>query len=161
MSSYYITRHVQTDKYPHNNNPLGHGQQWCKVLFPSKLPRKVMVRKKLPCVNCDIDLGDMTSHAESRLWYDCVLYYQDPTWQWEVMTRTRFWVCVHCDLDPGDMTVGQGHDTSCGYGQQFCELLSRSNLAIRSYDPDTDFGYVCTMTLTLEIWPWAKIMKHP
>ena len=27
--------------------------------------------------------------------------------------------------------------------------------------PDTDFGYVCTVTLTLEIWPWFKIMTHP
>ena len=49
------------------------------------------------------------------------------------------------------MTLGQSHDTILGYGQQFCEILSRSNLAVRSYGPDTDFLYVCTVTLTLEI----------
>ena len=32
---------------------------------------------------------------------------------------------------------------------------------MRSYGPDTDFGYVCTVTLTLEIWPWVKVVTHP
>ena len=140
---------------------------------------------------------------ESRSWCDCVIDYQDPTWQWWVMARTRifsvyalwplpwryelgsrswhtlgswttvawniiqiqhgseelwtghgFWVCVHCDLDLGDMTLCQDHDTPSGHGQQLCEILSRSNMAVRSYSPDTDFGYVFTMTLTLEIWPY-------
>ena len=72
-----------------------------------------------------------------------------------------FLVCVHCDLDLGDMTFGQGHDTPLGDGQQLSEILSRSNLAVRSYGPDTDFQYVCTVTLTLEIWPWVKVMTHP
>ena len=53
--------------------------------------------------------------------------------------------------DLGDMTLGQGHNTALGHGQQLCEILSRSNLAVRSYGPDMDFGYVCTVTLTFEI----------
>ena len=61
------------------------------------------------------------------------------------------WVCVHCDLYLEGMTLGQGHGTPLGHGQQLCEILYRSNLALRSYGLDTDFGYVCTMTLTLEI----------
>ena len=44
---------------------------------------------------------------------------------------------MHCDLDLGDMTLVQSHDTPLGHGQQL------------SYGPDTDFGYVCTVTLTL------------
>ena len=67
------------------------------------------------------------------------------------MAHKRFWVCVHCHHDLRDMTLGQGHDTPLGHGQQFSEILSRSNLAIRSYDPDMDFDYVCTEILTLEI----------
>ena len=77
------------------------------------------------------------------------------------MARTWFWVCVHCDHDLGDMTLGQGHDTSLGHGQQLCEILSRSNMAVRSYGPVTDFWYMCTVTLTSEIWPWVKVMTHP
>ena len=42
-----------------------------------------------------------------------------------------------------------------------CEILSRSNLVVRSYGPDMDLRYVCTVTLTLEIWPWVKVMTHP
>ena len=79
-----------------------------------------------------------------------------------------FPVCVHCDLDLGDMTLGQGHDTPFCYGQQFCELLSRSNLALKSYGPDTDFqslwpghGFPVCLTLTLVIWPWVKVITHP
>ena len=71
----------------------------------------------------------------------------------------RFWVCVHCDLALGDMTLGQGHDTPLGHGQQLCEILSRSHLAVRSYGPDRDFEYMCTVTL--EIWPCVKVMTHP
>ena len=65
------------------------------------------------------------------------------------MAQTRFWVYKHCDLE--DMTLAQGHDTPFGHGQQLCEILFRSNLAVRSNDPDTDFGYVCTVALKLEI----------
>ena len=54
-------------------------------------------------------------------------------------------VYLHCDLD--DMTFGQGHETRYGHGHQLCEILFRSNLAVRSYGPDTDFGYVSTLTL--------------
>ena len=52
-------------------------------------------------------------------------------------------VCVYCDLV--DMTLGQGHDTPLGHGQQLCEL-SRSNLIVRSSGPDKDFWYLCTVT---------------
>ena len=63
----------------------------------------------------------------------------------------RFSVCMPCDLDIRDMTLAQGHDTPLGHGQQLCEILSRSNTAMRSYGLVTDFQYVCTVTLTLEI----------
>ena len=77
------------------------------------------------------------------------------------MSQTRFLVYVHIDLDRGDMTLRQGHDIPLGHGQQLCEMLSRSNLTVRSYGTDTDFGFVCTVTLTLEIWPLVKVMTHP
>ena len=47
------------------------------------------------------------------------------------------------------MNLGQGHDKSLSHGQQLCEI-SRSNIAVRSYGPDTDFGYKCTVTLALD-----------
>ena len=46
---------------------------------------------------------------------------------------------MYCDLDLRDMTLGQGHGTPLGNGQQLCEILSRSNMAAKSYGPDTDF----------------------
>ena len=57
--------------------------------------------------------------------------------------------------------MSQGQDTPLGHGQQLCEILSRSNMAVRSYGPDMDFQYKCTVTLTLKIWPWVKVMTHP
>ena len=74
---------------------------------------------------------------------------------------THILLCVHCDLNLGGMTLSQGHDTPLGHGQQLCEILSRSNMAVRSYGPDTELGYVCTVALTLEVWPWVKVMTHP
>ena len=35
---------------------------------------------------------------------------------------------MQCDIDLEDVTLGQGHDTLLGHGQQLCEILSRSNL---------------------------------
>ena len=57
------------------------------------------------------------------------------------------------------MTLDQGHDTPLGHGQKLCEILLWSSMAVMSHGPDTDFWYVCT--LTLEIWPWVKVMPHP
>ena len=73
----------------------------------------------------------------------------------------RIQILDMCELDFGDMTLGQGHDTPLGHGQQLCEILSRSKMAVKNYDSDTDFGYVCTVTLTLKIRPWVKVMTHP
>ena len=61
------------------------------------------------------------------------------------MSRTHF------DLELVDMALVQGHDTLLGHGQQLFKILSRSIMAVRIYVPDTDFRYVCTVTLTLEI----------
>ena len=55
----------------------------------------------------------------------------------EVWPGYGFPVCVHCELDLGDMTLGQGHDTPLGHGQQLCEIISRSDKGIQSYGPDT------------------------
>ena len=41
--------------------------------------------------------------------------------------------CVNCYLDLGDRIIGQDHDTPLDHGQQLCEILFRSNLAVRSY----------------------------
>ena len=67
------------------------------------------------------------------------------------MAQTRNWVCVYCDIDLRDMTLGQCHDTSLGHGQQLYEVLLRSNVVVKSYGPEADFQYVCTVTLSLEI----------
>ena len=75
------------------------------------------------------------------------------------MARTRIFVMF--ELDTRDMNLSQGHDTSLGHGQWECEILSRSNFAVRSNGPDTDFRYVYTVTLTLEIWLSVKLMTRP
>ena len=109
-------------------------------------------------------------------WYDLRSWHTLESWTtivWNIIQIQHiseelwpgqgFWVCVHCDLDLGDMTLCQDHDTvtPLSNGQQLCEILPRLNLAVRSYGPDTDFWYVCTVTLTLEVWPWVKVMTHP
>ena len=41
-----------------------------------------------------------------------------------------------------------------------CDILSRSNMASRSYGPDTVFRYMSTVTLTSDISPWIMVMIH-
>ena len=62
-------------------------------------------------------------------------------WPWRYDLRSRSWHTI------GTWTTIVGNIIQIKHG-------------IRSYDPDKDFGYVCTVTLTLEIWPWTKVMKH-
>ena len=94
---------------------------------------------------------------------NCVKYYPDSTLQFRLWPGHRSWVCA-CVSWPWRYDLvsrSQGHCTSFGHGKHLCEILSRSSMALKSYGPDTDFGYVCTMTLTSEIWPWIKVMTHP
>ena len=62
---------------------------------------------------------------------------------------------------PWSYDLGSKHDPPLSHGQQLCEILSRSNMAVKSYGPDIDFVYTCTVTLALEIWPWVKVRIHP
>ena len=88
---------------------------------------------------------------------NCVKYYPDPTWQWGVMAPTR--ISSMCALWPWPWVKVLTHpwvmDNNC------VKYYPNPNLTVRSYGPDTDFQYVCTVTLTLEIWPWVKVMTHP
>ena len=76
-------------------------------------------------------------------------------WSKDLWPRQGLWLCMLCDL--GNITLDQGHDTPLGHGQQLCEILSRSNKAVGSCVARTDFCYVYTVTMILEIWPWFKV----
>ena len=65
----------------------------------------------------------------------------------ELWPGHRFWVRVHCELDLWVMTLAQDYDIPLSHGQKLFEVLSRSNLAVRSYGLDTVFG-MCAL------WPW-------
>ena len=101
----------------------------------------------------------------------CMNYHPNPGHSWKGMTQAndtlslfimwsfpyietsypeRLWPIVHCDLDLNDMS--QGHETLLGHVQQFCEILTRSKMAVRMNGPDSDFCNVY-FTLTLEVRP--------
>ena len=92
---------------------------------------------------------------------NCVKNYQDRTHGSKVLWPGHvLLVFVHCALDLGDKTLTQGYDTSMSHGQWLCKLSSRSNMAVRSNGPETDLGFVFTVTLTLDIWPSFKAKIH-
>ena len=118
------------------------------------------------CVHRDLELRDMAlwqvndkplGHGQqlSEIVTRSIQHGSGESWP-----RHRFCVCMHCDLDLGDMSLHQRHDTPLGHGQQLCKILPRSNMVVRSCGPDTDLKYVCTVTLTIGIWHWVKIMTH-
>ena len=101
-------------------------------------------------VHCNHDLRDLTiSHLGH--WQQSCKYYQliikIEHGSKKLWPGHRIWLCVHLDL--GDMMLTQGHDTSLDHKHHLCEKLSRSNMAVRNYGPETDFGYVCTVTLAI------------
>ena len=71
-----------------------------------------------------------------------------------VMARIR--ISGMCALWPWPWRYDLGSHTL-----EIWTTISRSNMAMRSYGPDRDFGYVCTVTLTLEIWHRVKVMTRP
>ena len=89
-----------------------------------------------------IQLDSMDVMAHTWILSMCVLWH----WPWQYDLASRSWHTL-------------------GSWKQLCEVpvLSRSNMAVRSYGPDTDFGYVCTVSLTLEVhvWPWVKVVTQP
>ena len=88
---------------------------------------------------------------------NCVNYYKDQTWEWRVRAQTR--VLVMCPLWPWPWR----YDLS---SRSWHTLGSRTTIVwitikIQLFSTDTDFRYVRTVTLTLEIWTWVKVMTHP
>ena len=70
-------------------------------------------------------------------------------------------VCVHCDLDLGGMIFVEDHVITLGSGTTIVWNIiqiqhGRDELWLRH-----GFWYVCTLTLTLEVWPKIKVMTHP
>ena len=91
---------------------------------------------------------------------NCEKYNPDQKWQWGVIARTR--MLDMCTLWPWprwyDLRSRSWHTL---WVMDNDRVIFRSSMAMWSYGPDTDFGYMCTMTLTLEIWPWVKVMTFP
>ena len=44
-----------------------------------------------------------------------------------------YWLCTHSDLDHYRYDLGHGHDIPSVHGQILCKIVSRSNVAVRSY----------------------------
>ena len=135
-------------------HPLGHGQQLCEIISKSN--------KAVRSYGPDTDFGYVcTVILTLEIWpkvqvmthpwvidNKCLKYCSNPSYQWKVMARTRIWLCVYWDIDLGDMTLGQGHDTPLGHGQQLSEVLFKSKLAEK----------VMARTRNLVmciLWPWS------
>ena len=108
------------------------------------------------CVHCGLDLSDMTlgqghdtplCHGQQL----CEIISKSKKSSKKLWPGHGFWLYVHCDLDLGDMTLGQGYDTPLGHRQQMSEVSFKSKLPVKSDGPDMEFGYVYTVTLTLEL----------
>ena len=71
---------------------------------------------------CKYDLGSRSWHTLGSLTTIVWNIIQIQLGSEELWPGHGFWVCVHCVLDLGDITLGQGHDTPLGHGQQLCEI---------------------------------------
>ena len=55
------------------------------------------------------------------------------------------------------MTLVKGHNTPLGLGEQLCEILSRSELALKSHGLDMKFGCV---HCDLDLWDMTLVQGH-
>ena len=72
----------------------------------------------------------------------------------EIATSFRtFWSTHVCALWPWpyEYDLGPRSWYTLWLRKEACETLSRSNSAVRNYDPEKDFSYVCIVNLTLAI----------
>ena len=81
---------------------------------------------------------------------------------WKLPTHENFHIYSMCALWPWPWIydIGSRSWHPLGHGQQLCEILFRSSMAVKGYDRNMDFWYVCTVTLTQEIWPWVKVITN-
>ena len=163
--SYKLTKSYSLDKW----YTFGAcGQQLCKILSISNMAIK--------SYGPDIEFGyvsTMTLTLETWPWFNVMYNLGISSWHilgswrqimWNifqiqdvsigVMTWTWIWVCMHWDLDLEDMMLSQGHETTLSHGQKLCETLSRSKMAVRSYDLDMDLVMYALVPwpLVAEVW---------
>ena len=134
-----LTRHVLTGQIPPpSSSPLSWTTIVQSIISIQVTCERLWPRNKFSLyVNCDLDLGDMTwSESHDTIVFNIIQIKHDSKelWVWH-----RFRLCVYFDPDLRNMTLDQCHDTPLGLWQQLCEILSRSNMTVKSYGPDTDF----------------------
>ena len=88
------TRHVLTGQIPPATTTPGSRT----TIVWSIIPIQVPVKGNGPVKNfvmCKLWPWPWQYDPESSSWYDCLIYYQDPTWQWGVMAKHGFWfICA-------------------------------------------------------------------
>jgi hypothetical protein len=123
-------------------------------------------------VYSDLDLWQVMTDLGSRSWH---FLGSSVTILWNIVTIHAFsehlWPgqCLnhydHSSLDLWLISLDKVHDTSLGPGQQSCEILLIFIQRVRNYGPDKLFAYVltimCIVTLTLDQWPYIKIVTRP
>ena len=116
------------------------------------------------CWHCDLDLGDMTLYQGhdlgSRSWH---ILGSRTIIMWNIIQIgqgvKKLWPRHDANRQTDGRTDSQTDRAIPIYPPNF--VFGGSSMAVRSYGQVTEFGYVCTVTLTLEIWPWVKVMTHP
>ena len=119
------------------------------------------------CVYCNLGLGDMFQGLTNRFSYHLSDIYFSLS---VIKLCTRKPLARPREaLAPGvgqwdssaPVSLGQGYDIPWSLGQQFCEILSRSNMAITRCELLRMCALSATVTFNLEIWPRVEVMTHP
>ena len=171
-NAYFFQSQTRTNHPPRNNNPWAmdnncvkyhchpscpwkviagqmthpwvHGQQLCKVSSESKLPLKGIWPGTIFC----------------HLWTVALTL---AIWPWVKFMKQL------CEISRSNMDFAYARSVTLTLDiwswitPWVIDTLTKTNMVVRSFNPDTAFGYVCTVTLTLEIChdiivPWTTIV---
>ena len=127
-----------------HDTPMGQGHQLWNII--QILQRRKKVKALTRCEQTDTQTGrflytplNLFAAGITMMWNTCIIKIQHDRKGFGPGHRFLY-MCT--DLDLRDMTLGLVHDRPLGYGQKLCEILSRYNMAMKSYDPYTNFGCV-------------------
>ena len=145
-----------------HKTPLGHKQQLCEILSKSNItvvsywPTRVLAMCALWPWPRIYGLG--SAHDTPFGWgqQSCEILCRSnlTVRSYHTDKDSTYLVCANSDLELWDITLGQGHDTL----RIVWNIVQIQPNSTRSYGWDKDFSYVCTLTLTCEMWPWVKVM---
>ena len=150
-------------------NRFGNRQQFfCEILsWFNMAVRRYVPDTDFGCVYCELDLGDMILVKQMTIMWNiiqkntkelmhrhCGINNRAPRWTFTDTCKPK--------VRPGarEESASPAWLAAPSMNARDTAKVYMTNMTLRSFAPRMDLGYVCIVTLTLEILSWFKVKPH-